>query len=186
MISLKQRLDTRLAERNQANTQQQRNQGFTIVELLIVIVVIAILALLVITTYGGIQAKARNAQRQSDITALQTQIEAYYAGGATAYPTLSDMDTSTWMTTNMKSLDQVATQDPSETCAVNAQVFGGSGATQPCLTGAPGANHMSYVPAGAVAGACQDVSSGANPCINYTLTATLENPTSTYAKTALD
>jgi prepilin-type N-terminal cleavage/methylation domain-containing protein len=51
---------------------KKRNQGFTIVELLIVIVVIAILALLVITTYSGIQQKARNSKRSTDIQAIQT------------------------------------------------------------------------------------------------------------------
>ena len=55
------------------------NKGFTIVELLIVIVVIGILALLVITTYSGIQAKARNSKRASDVKSLQTQIEAYFS-----------------------------------------------------------------------------------------------------------
>ena len=47
---------------------KKRNQGFTIVELLIVIVVIGILALLVITTYSGIQQKARNSKRQADLS----------------------------------------------------------------------------------------------------------------------
>ena len=39
-----------------------KNQGFTIVELLIVIVVIGILATLVITTYNGVQSKGSRYQ----------------------------------------------------------------------------------------------------------------------------
>ena len=58
---------------------KKRNQGFTIVELLIVIVVIGILALLVITTYSGIQAKARNSKRSSDVATIQTQLEAFFS-----------------------------------------------------------------------------------------------------------
>lgn len=88
------------------------NKGFTIVELLIVIVVIGILALLVITTYSGIQAKARNSQRQTDIQSLQTQLEAFFSQNG-YYPTLANMNDSSWLTTNMKSLDQEALADPS-------------------------------------------------------------------------
>lgn len=91
---------------------RKRNQGFTIVELLIVIVVIGILALLVITTYSGIQAKARNSKRQSDIKSLQTQLEAFFSQNG-YYPSLSDMNTGSWLTTNMKSLDQNSLIDPS-------------------------------------------------------------------------
>jgi prepilin-type N-terminal cleavage/methylation domain-containing protein len=88
------------------------NRGFTIVELLIVIVVIGILALLVITTYSGIQAKARNSQRQTDIQSVQTQLEAFFSQNG-YYPSLADMNNTTWLTTNMKSLDQEALSDPS-------------------------------------------------------------------------
>src|SRR5260370_41348709 len=91
---------------------KKRNQGFTIVELLIVIVVIGILALLVITTYSGIQAKARNAKRSTDIASLQTQLEAFFSQNG-YYPSLTDMNTASWRTTNMKSLDQNALIDPS-------------------------------------------------------------------------
>src|SRR6202046_2665608 len=91
---------------------KKRNQGFTIVELLIVIVVIGILALLVITTYSGIQAKARNAKRQTDIQSLQTQLEAFFSQNG-YYPSLTDMNSSTWLGTNMKSLDVNALVDPS-------------------------------------------------------------------------
>ncbi|HXR50034.1 MAG TPA: prepilin-type N-terminal cleavage/methylation domain-containing protein [Verrucomicrobiae bacterium] len=91
---------------------KKRNQGFTIVELLIVIVVIGILALLVITTYSGIQAKARNAKRQSDLKSIQTQLEAFFSQNG-YYPSLTDLNGSSWRSTNMKSLDQNALIDPS-------------------------------------------------------------------------
>ncbi len=42
-------------------------QGFTLVELLIVIVVIAILAAIVISTFAGVQARARDTERQTDV-----------------------------------------------------------------------------------------------------------------------
>lgn len=100
---------------------KKSNKGFTIVELLIVIVVIGILALLVITTYSGIQAKARNSKRTSDIKSLQTQLEAYFSQNG-FYPSRADLNqgtdpgtnaNSTWAAANMKSLDQNALVDPS-------------------------------------------------------------------------
>lgn len=52
------------------------NMGFTIVELLIVIVIIAILAALIIITYSGIQQRAANAKRTTDIAQLSKAIRA--------------------------------------------------------------------------------------------------------------
>ena len=54
-------------------------QGFTIVELLIVIVVIAILAAISVVAYNGIQSRAKNASLQSTMANLQKKIEAYNA-----------------------------------------------------------------------------------------------------------
>ncbi len=75
---------------------KNRSKGFTIVELLIVIVVIAILATLVIVTFTGIQEKARDSQRQTDINALDSHIEAYYAQTGT-YPTLAMINDDDWV-----------------------------------------------------------------------------------------
>ncbi len=44
-----------------------KSQGFTIVELLIVIVIIGILAALVIVAYNGIQARASDTKRVTDM-----------------------------------------------------------------------------------------------------------------------
>lgn len=46
--------------------QRQKNSGFTLVELLIVIVVIAILATITAFAFNGVKQRARNAQRISD------------------------------------------------------------------------------------------------------------------------
>src|ERR1035437_4278474 len=93
-------------------SKKLNSKGFTIVELLIVIVVIGILALLVITTYSGIQAKARNAKRQTDIQSLQTQLEAFFSQNG-FYPSLTDLNSGSWLSANLKSLDQNALVDPS-------------------------------------------------------------------------
>lgn len=63
-----------------SNKQMTRDKkGFTIVELLIVIVVIAILAAITIVAYNGIQQRARDARRASDISQIKKALLAYDA-----------------------------------------------------------------------------------------------------------
>lgn len=95
-------------------TLNRKQQGFTIVELLIVIVVIGILAALVITTFTGIQRKARDTERQTDIKALHGQLEAYYAQYG-YYPGLGELNTTT-----LAGLDGDALTAPNSTTAVDA------------------------------------------------------------------
>ena len=59
--------------------------GFTIVELLIVIVVIAILATISIVAYNGVQGRARDTKRQNDISSVVKLLELYRADNG-SYP----------------------------------------------------------------------------------------------------
>lgn len=147
-----------------------KQQGFTIVELLIVIVVIGILAALVITTFTGIQQKARNTERETDIKALQGQIEAYYAQNG-KYPTLANLNDTTFRSGNMKGLDGEALKDPKGTAQT--------------LVAAAAANSYAYT---VTPNGC-DNAAGGTDCSGYTLTATYEgtvNGNATFVKTALN
>ena len=80
--------------------QQSNKQGFTIVELLIVIVVIGILAAITIVAYNGITARANTAKAQSAANMLAKKAEAYAADDSTSgYPTLRTNFTSAATTT---------------------------------------------------------------------------------------
>jgi prepilin-type N-terminal cleavage/methylation domain-containing protein len=143
---------------------KKNNRGFTIVELLIVIVVIGILAALVVTTYNGIQQKARDTERKTDINALHGQIEAYQAQNG-KYPTLGNMNDSAFRSANLKGLDPAALQDPKGT----SQAL--------CGTSTPDCYIYDVTPAG-----CDN---STTDCTTYTLTATLEAG-GTYVKQSLN
>lgn len=99
----------------------KKQHGFTIVELLIVIVVIGILAALVLNSFSGVQAKARDTERNTDTKAIATQLEAYYnnsgsgaGNGNGKYPGTADLVTGgdTWATANLKGIDLAALKAP--------------------------------------------------------------------------
>ena len=147
---------------------KRKESGFTIVELLIVIVVIGILAALVITTFSGIQKKARDSERQTDINAIHGQVEAYYAQNG-KYPTLANLQDNAFLTGTLKGLDTAAAHDP-------------KGAAGNNVAGAAGAGSHGYVvtPAGC------DNAAPATECATYVLTATNEGSPATYVKTSLN
>ena len=69
-----------------------RKQGFTIVELLIVIVVIAILAAISIVAYNGIQNRANNSIVESDISNLIKTIEMWKIKNGDRYPAITELN----------------------------------------------------------------------------------------------
>lgn len=155
------------------NIQKQLQRGFTVVELLIVIVVIGILAALVLNSFAGVQAKARDTQRKTDINAIATQLEACYNDKCNgAYPTLAELQddaASGWVETNLKGLDKGALFD-----STNAKVQGGA---------VSATAQYRYVPAPA---SCTGVS-GATVCTGFTLSAWQEQATGTpYTKESLN
>lgn len=157
--------------------RKNRQSGFTIVELLIVIVVIGILAALVITTFSGIQQKARDTKRQTDIRALHSQLEAFFAQNGGGYPPLVDVNSASWRSTNMKGLDASALCDPSAASQTNCT-----------LVAAPAANSYAYQVWQSDGSTACTATTG-QTCPKYTLTATLEgtiNGAGTYVKNSLN
>jgi len=158
-------------------TVYKKQSGFTLIELLIVIVVIGILATLIVTTNSGIQQKNRNTKRQTAITDLQAQLEAYFAQ-QDKYPTLGNFQDRTWIKSNMKKLDLGSIQDPSwvlnDKCTDKTYL--------PILTDKPTAGCYSYQPTTDTGAACDNANAN---CTKYTLTATSEGG-GTIVKTSLN
>jgi prepilin-type N-terminal cleavage/methylation domain-containing protein len=115
---------------------KKAQRGFTIVELLIVIVVIGILAGLVLNSFQGVQARARDTERRTDINSMATQLEVYYndKGG---YPSATDFADSTWRAGNFKGADANAFIDP-KGVAINATgssyTYANTGSTTGCVS----------------------------------------------------
>lgn len=135
------------------------------------IILFLIVPMLVITTYSGIQMKARDSKRKSDIVSIQTQLEVFFSTKA-YYPSLEDLNDPTWRSTNMSSLDPTALSDPSGSSTV--------------LVATPTAKKYSYEPTDKNGGACTGAQA---KCEHYTLTVKLESSTdgqTTYQKTDLN
>lgn len=64
---------------NEFMLNKSAKNGFTIIELLIVISIISILSVIGISTYYSVQEGARNARRKGDLKDLQKALEAYKA-----------------------------------------------------------------------------------------------------------
>lgn len=75
--------------------------GFTIVELLLVIVVVAILAAIVIVAYKGVQERAQNATRKTDISNLQKILENYKVFNG-SYPATTALSPANWHSTDVR------------------------------------------------------------------------------------
>ena len=63
----------------------QKQKGFTIIELIVVIAIIAVLASIILVNVNGFLARGRDGRRISDIAQIQKALEMYYADNG-AYP----------------------------------------------------------------------------------------------------
>lgn len=153
-------------------TLKRNTKGFTIVELLIVIVVIGILAALVITTFAGIQQRARDTERETDVKSIHGHLETFFADNG-YYPALADLNSATWRDTNMRGLDDEALVPPNSTETTLAASPAGSGTTE----------QYGYA---ATSGGSACATTAGTQCDGYTLEADVEGSTTNYSKSALN
>ena len=148
-------------------------QGFTIIELLIVIAIIAILAGLVLNNFQGAQAKARDTQRVTRINAIHSKLEEFYNEG-NGYPAAAQT------TTNFPGIDVNAVRDPrggllTSSIVADAAAMGTAAAP---TTGS--GNEFRYVtyPTGCSLALASSTFSG-TACTGYRLMTFVERPTTT-------
>ena len=158
-------------------SRAQRTQGFTVIELLVVIVIVCILGLFVALAYSGVQAKNRNGERRREIDTLKRQLEAYSAESQ-AYPTLANLNDPAWRAQHLTHVSDGDIQDPrwhNNTTAC-------TGDRKPTFAAKPVPDCYSYQVTGSDGNACDNA---ATVCAHYTLTAELEGG-GTYVKSSLN
>lgn len=65
-------------------------RGFTLIELLVVISIIAVLSVIGMTIFTGVQSRARDTRRQSEVTAIAKALETNKVSGTTTYKSIVD------------------------------------------------------------------------------------------------
>ncbi|PRX31142.1 type II secretion system protein G (GspG) [Orenia metallireducens] len=81
---------------NKLRRRMKAEEGFTLIELMIVIAVIGVLAAIAVPKMSGVTGKAKVAQVQADFKAVQSALEMYYAEHQ-AYPTLAQLTSSDYI-----------------------------------------------------------------------------------------
>lgn len=149
----------------------QDSSGFTVVEIIVVVLIIGILATILILTYSGIQQRQHNSTRIADIKLIQSNLETEYAQSG-VYPTLAEINSTTWRKANFKNLD------------INSMIDPSNKSSSPTFTATPTKNYYSYQ---------VTASNGVSPCDNktvacgkYVLTATLEGGSGTFIEKSLN
>lgn len=75
-----------------SNSQKLKyKSGFSLVELLIIIVIIGILVVIMLFVYNGIQARARDSVRDSDVSSVKQALELYRIDNG-SYPAVGNDD----------------------------------------------------------------------------------------------
>lgn len=146
-------------------TLKKAQQGFTIIELLIVIAIIAILAGLVLNNFQNAQAKARDTGRVTDINNIHSKLEEYYNDNG-AYP-------STFTQATFPGIDAGALLDAEgATVVINASVADETAAD--AVANPDTTQEYLYVP---YPTGC--VTTPAPTCTGYVLKTFIERPTGT-------
>ena len=105
------------------NTGQRRKgeEGFTLIELMIVVAIIAILAGILIPNFVNARAQAMTAACESNLRAIATAAELYYADQQ-IYPSSGNVSTALFTSNGTVYLNNVPT-DPAATTVGAAYVF---------------------------------------------------------------
>jgi prepilin-type N-terminal cleavage/methylation domain-containing protein len=110
MTRIKSALDRRLA-------QGSKDEGFSLIELLVVVIIIGILAAIAIPIYIGVQNNAKDSAVKTDLTNAKLAVVAFYTEKPTGTPTLANLgDYGYTKSENTSSIDFVGTPSSTSFC----------------------------------------------------------------------
>ena len=97
-------------------TARRRNQGFTLVEILIVVVILGILAAIVIPQFTSASETARASSLVSQLQTIRSQIELYQVQHNGNYPTVAQLnDTTTPWSVMVSETDETGSMTATDT-----------------------------------------------------------------------
>jgi prepilin-type N-terminal cleavage/methylation domain-containing protein len=95
--------------------------GFTLLELLVVIGIVGVLLSLVTVGFSKAQTQGRNTRRRQDLAAIQNALEQYYANNSFTYPNgcAAGAGLSTYFTGGVIPTDPVSTKSYTWNCTTS-------------------------------------------------------------------
>lgn len=76
-----------MKKKGRVQNEHKRVEGYTFIEILVVVSVIAVLVAIALVSYGSINKRSRDARRKSDIEQIRSALEMYRADNET-YPNI--------------------------------------------------------------------------------------------------
>jgi len=86
--------------------------GYSAIELVLLVIVVIVLASILISAYSGIRIRERNNTRIVNMKTLQQNLEIFYARSG-FYPSLTEMNSPSWTKANIKQIPPSDLVDPS-------------------------------------------------------------------------
>ena len=85
-------MNASMPDMNVASRVPRRANGFTLVEILIVVVILGILAAIVVPQFANASESAQSSSMLSSLQVIRSQIELYHAQHHSTYPTMDQLD----------------------------------------------------------------------------------------------
>jgi len=74
-----------------------KKNGFTLIELIVVVTIIAVLTVIGVISYSGTNSRARDSRRMADLEKIRIALELYRQNVGSTYPTMNTLVTEKYL-----------------------------------------------------------------------------------------